>query len=211
MNGNGLFIVIDGIDYAGKSSVLEGIVINNGIITPEYQIYDGIPKEMGDKSKYNKKGSSPKDRFDFYMNTNIEFSYRIENEIVNSNSILVRYALSTTAFHNKKIEELEGTNPYLENTIDKSKILTPDMSFIICSSKDDLEGRMKNRLPDHMYESNSSYLMSVQDEFIRLSRDNNNGSLFGNVVLIDNKENKLNETIKIVNDYIAKYTENKCY
>jgi len=40
MSKKGLFVVIDGIDYAGKTNALKRVEINNGLDTPDIQKYD---------------------------------------------------------------------------------------------------------------------------------------------------------------------------
>lgn len=125
--------------------------------------YDGIPKEMGYKSKFNKKGASPRDRFNFYMGVNAAFNKIIGEN--NNNSVLVRYLLSTTAFHNIMIKDKEEENPYLERSLGGRNFLTPDITFLLYSSKADLEDRMKERPPAHIHEADVNYLIRVQDEF----------------------------------------------
>ena len=203
MSKKGLFVVIDGIDYAGKTNALKRVEINNGLDTPDIQKYDGIPKEMGDKTKYNRDNTDPRSRFSFYLGTNKQFSKRIEAETEINNSIVVRYSLSTTAYHNMMIQESEGTNPHLEEIVKKENFLIPNITFVVTLSKDDLEKRMMKRPPQHKHESDANKLMTVQNEFKRLSEQKYK-STFGKVVIIESEKNKA-DTVHKINEYISQY------
>lgn len=79
-----------------------------------------------------------------------------------------RYILSFLAYHNIIVER------QLEKEYGLSDLLYPNLTVILTINAQVLEQRLRERPPKHKYEADQSFLMEVQAEYLRLSKNSDN-------------------------------------
>ena len=167
------FIVFDGIDRAGKTTLSKHI-------TEEINAtYFGKLPNMN----YINQISDPLERFKHCWEQNKIRSKEIIKSLKKRHVISDRYFLSTLAFHNILTEKR------LEETVDIYDLYQPDITFLITADRQAIEKRFEQRPAEHKYEKDIDFLMKVQEEFKRLIEIYNN--IKQNTTIIDTS----NETI----------------
>lgn len=133
------FIVFEGIDGAGKSTLAKMISerLNYKYLT---SIPDFLSASLSEVSKTN----SPISTFHYFSLCNTIRSFEINKILTEKNVVLDRYIFSTFAYHRLLLgEEIEtDIQLYKKST---SSILLPDCIFFITASRDVIKNRISMR------------------------------------------------------------------
>ena len=150
-------ICLEGTSYAGKTTVAKllsekmpaiyGPRVANG--------WEGQEEEIH-------KNPNPLARFSFFMKEIAARSEQVSRLLEQTDVVMDRYLLSVFAYHNVIVGE------QLEAGVDTSGLRQPDCTVLLTVDEATLRQRMKNRPPQHQYESNPVFLLKVQREFLRL-------------------------------------------
>ena len=150
-------ICLEGTSYAGKTTVAKllsekmpaiyGPRVANG--------WEGQEEEIH-------KNPNPLARFSFFMKEIAARSEQVSRLLEQTDVVMDRYLLSVFAYHNVIVGE------QLEAGVDTSGLRQPDCTVLLTVDEATLMQRMKNRPPQHQYESNPVFLLKVQREFLRL-------------------------------------------
>jgi dTMP kinase len=150
-------ICLEGTSYAGKTTVAKllaekmpaiyGPRVANG--------WEGQEEEIH-------KNPNPLARFSFFMKEVAARSEQVSRLLEQADVVMDRYLLSVFAYHNVIVGE------QLEAGIDISGWRQPDCTVLLTVDEATLRQRMKSRPPRHQYESDPTFLLEVQREFLRL-------------------------------------------
>lgn len=153
------FMCFEGIDYAGKTTLISQLKNHVDIetaprVTPGWEIRE----EMIHGNQIHN------ERFVFFIQEIQARSKFFIEKFSNTTSIVAldRHVYSILAYHNII------QNEKLEERIDFSKILEPDLTVLVCVEESDLIERLRNRPPKHKYEADVKFLLDVQTEYQRL-------------------------------------------
>lgn len=150
-------ICFEGIDYAGKTSVANPIV-------DRLRAVHG-PRVAGGWEKAEEEIHKNPDhlaRFSFFIRELTARSKQIGQILEQADVVLDRYLLSVFAYHNVIVGK------QLEAEINVNALRQPDCTVLLTVDEVVLKQRMKNRPPRHPYESDPTFLLDVQREFLRL-------------------------------------------
>ncbi len=166
MQKRALFIVIEGIDYSGKSTIARTII--EECKDKKILYLDGLPEGVSRAEKRKADNGSVEERFEFYWKkVNKRLSEIIETSLPEYDIIIcVRYYISTMT-NNIYVEERTGKHPHYEEH-DLEGIIQPDAVIFCRVDEETLKSRMKESPPEQQYESNLNSLLSAQEEFERL-------------------------------------------
>ena len=188
-----LFIVLEGVDGTGKTSVAKGLAKSLNaeyILTPMTPI-DDIQVSLAPSTsiflrQYVNDMRDLKVRFCYYLWAVTHASHRIR-EILESRSVVCdRYLSSTLAYHAALDPELT------EFDVSKLNILRPDYEFLLTVS-DEIEWqrrlgmRPNQNRGDEFIEKDRKLLRSVEQEYYRLG-----------VEPIDTSQTNVDEVIQII-------------
>jgi len=181
-----ILICLEGISYVGKTTVAK-IVSNRMEAIYGPRVADGWKK----KEKAIHKNPDHLARFSFFMKEIVARSEQIGQILNRTNVVLDRYLLSIFAYHNII------TNKQLEIETDIRDVRQPDYTILLTTNELALKRRMKIRPPRHYYESDLTFLLNVQLEFLRLiDRDK--------TIIIDTSNQSAEEIAGIVTKELAR-------
>lgn len=89
-------------------------------------------------------------------------SEQVSRLLEQTDVVMDRYLLSVFAYHNVIMGE------HLEAELDISGLRQPDCTVLLTIDEATLRQRMENRPPRHQYESDPTFLLKVQHEFLQL-------------------------------------------
>lgn len=156
------FLVIEGIDGVGKTTVINYISEKYGlgvVETPEFP-YSAIKQQVVENE-------SPLSNFLFFMAGNVSFGERFLSSQGRLPVICVRYLWSTIAYTVAKIGKCNGL---IEDVCDKAlkEVSLPDKVVMLTACDDALEARYMNK-PDSDYErslrSNTDFRKKLLDAY----------------------------------------------
>lgn len=169
-----MFIVIEGVDGVGKTSVARELAAQLGAVyfrTPSdtlesFQMaatfQSGLPlRQYADQQAY----CDPKVRFAFYVFAVIEASVHVERLLQHSSVVCDRFLSSTLAYHRVLAPELATADVSWAQTI------KPDLEILLDINDEHLHlQRLRSRTPrsDRLLERNFRFLQLVRHEFHRL-------------------------------------------
>jgi thymidylate kinase len=179
------FICIEGIDYAGKTSLVNWLCGNGFIMANRVaEGYENLHRQMELNGDINT-------RLDFYLG---ELRERSENyRALSTDFVADRYFLSVIAYHNVLMNrELHIVEKHKFNAL-----LKPHVTILLTVDKAGLEYRSRNRSPGR-WEEDIDFLLAVQNEFIRLS------GFYENIVVMNTSHCATDETgsnvLSIINE-----------
>jgi dTMP kinase len=168
------FIVIEGIDGVGKSSVakalagrLQGVYCCTPSVTlTEFTRENALSEPISLRSYVDRFAySAPKTRFLFYLFSVLEASDRIKRLLRSRDVVCDRYIASTIAYH-------RTLDPALRDiALDWKSILAPDFEFLLEVDNDEHVKRLTCRAArcDGLLEQDISFLRKVKEEFRQLN------------------------------------------
>lgn len=180
------FICFEGINYAGKTSVAKMVGASVGVLYGP-RVAVRYKKEEAEIHK----NPDHLARFNFFTEEIAARSEEVHQILMREHVILDRYLLSVFAYHNV----LVGRR--LEEETDFSKIEKPDLTFLLTVDESMLRNRMAMRSPRHQYESDPTFLLRVQEEFLRIADK-------GMSIIIDTSVRTAEETTGIVAGELGK-------
>jgi len=121
-----------------------------------------VANEWEKKEKEIHKNPDHFARFSFFIREIFARSNQIDQILNQTDVVLDRYLLSVFAYHNVII------NRWLEIETDISAIRQPNYTILLIVNEMALKKRMRIRPPRHYYESDLTFLLNVQREFLRL-------------------------------------------
>ena len=175
-------ICLEGIDYSGKTSLAQKLASS----LPNFSCGERNVPVLREKERQVHNNPNHMARVQFFLEEISLRSEYIVNSLKQNNLILDRYVLSVFAYHNV----LLGRK--LEGEFFPANIYTPDITILITISPEELKRRMKLKPPEHIYDSDTQFLMAVQNEFSKLA------SWYPNVVKIDTSGRTVLESYKLV-------------
>ena len=152
-----ILVCLEGTSYAGKTTVARLLSEKMPAIYGP-RVADGWE---GQEEEIHK-NPNPLARFSFFMKEITAKSEQVSRLLEQTNVVMDRYLLSVFAYHNVIVGE------QLEAGVDTSGLRQPDCTVLLTVDEATLRQRMKNRPPQHQYESNPVFLLKVQREFLRL-------------------------------------------
>lgn len=182
----GKFIVIEGLDGCGKSTV-------SAILKRNYNAIglNAIPKEL--KPWLNVVGNTnlPEATFSYFTICNLLKSLEIEKIIsTGKNVILDRYVYSTYVYH----KELLGNKIPEEVKEIYHKIIQPDLVIFLDVPQNIRKERINQRVGDlQWYGDAISLKTDLTNSYFELFSD-----LKTNVIKVDNYKNNVSQTIEII-------------
>lgn len=140
----GRFIVVEGIDGAGKSTVADILSANGNIScleTPQYPFLT-IKQQVLEQA-------APLARLLYFMAANAQISETVSTSVSTQDVILVRYIWSTVAYH-AAIERIkvEEVLPMCEPLIHRIKM--PDLVVFLAVDREVQKSRLNNRIDDKL-------------------------------------------------------------
>lgn len=188
MNKDYCFIVLEGLDGCGKSTIARKLseeLICKIYKTPHY-LFDQI-REIIDEE------ASTDARFFFYLSSVLDASEKIERLLDESHVVCDRYIYSTLCYHYVLNPKLSSFN------IDCLDILRPDFAFYLRASYQERLKRISIRehknldeFPINNYHS-KDFLRKVEREFNNLK----------DVILIDTDKVSVDEVTKKIQKHIT--------
>ncbi len=165
MHKKGLLVVLDGLDGAGKSFQIN-------LLKKEFDNFASFSyptKKTPKLRKYldKKINLSPNEVFNLFLKDIINDQKNLSKELKKGKIVILdRYVFSTISYQLKGISFSNA-----KKTIKNSKILAPDIVFILdINPKYAYERKKKQKIPDR-YESDINYLKDVRKNFKKLAKE----------------------------------------
>lgn len=174
-----MFIVLEGIDGSGKSSLAELLAGKFGSV-----VYATPPEKYRKLRKQVDTGSSAQKHYDFYRDAVVEASAEIAILLSTGQSVVCdRYWLSTLVYHRAGGMILDGS--------DFSKLVQPDLTVFLFVSPEVQVTRLTNReggggnIEGKQSELTNLYLQALADSklpFLVINTDNFSLEQCGDIV-----------------------------
>ena len=192
----GKFIVVEGLDGSGKTTLIENIVNSLNGIVPIKSLIDILPRGkcirecIGNKEHYGNDLSIAL----LYLSETTRVKDIIEEYLKNGVDIIVdRWFYSTMAYtNNKYIDIIDNVSKYLPNI---------DMTIYVDVDIDTLIKRISNKLGEDVF-TNKDKLVNVGNCYKELKMDNQ--IIFNNNFEDDSYEINYNNLIEKIKEVIYK-------
>lgn len=192
----GKFIVVEGLDGSGKTTLIENIVNSLNGIVPIKSLIDILPRGkcirecIGNKEHYGNDLSIAL----LYLSETTRVKDRIVHYLENGNNVIVdRWFYSTMAYtNNKYIDIIDNVGKYLPNI---------DMTIYVDVDIDTLIKRISNKLGEDVF-TNKDKLVNVGNCYKELKMSNQ--IIFNNNFEDDSYEINYNNLIEKIKEVIYK-------
>ena len=192
----GKFIVVEGLDGSGKTTLIENIVNSIDRVISVKSLIDTLPRGkcirecIGNKEYYGNDLSIAL----LYLSETTRVKDRIVHYLENGNNVIVdRWFYSTMAYtNNKYIDIIDNVSKYLPNI---------DMSIYVDVDIDTLIKRISNKLGEDVF-TNKDKLVKVGNCYKELKMDNQ--IIFNNNFEDDSYEINYNNLIEKIKEVIYK-------
>ena len=192
----GKFIVVEGLDGSGKTTLIENIVNSLNGIVPIKSLIDILPRGkcirecIGNKEHYGNDLSIAL----LYLSETTRVKDIIEEYLKNGVDVIVdRWFYSTMAYtNNKYIDIIDNVSKYLPNI---------DMTIYVDVDIDTLIKRLSNKLGEDVF-TNKDKLVNVGNCYKELKMDNQ--IIFNNNFEDDSYEINYNNLIEKIKEVIYK-------
>lgn len=192
----GKFIVVEGLDGSGKTTLIENIVNSLNGIVPIKSLIDILPRGkcirecIGNKEHYGNDLSIAL----LYLSETTRVKDIIEEYLKNGVDVIVdRWFYSTMAYtNNKYIDIIDNVSKYLPNI---------DMSIYVDVDIDTIVKRLSNKLGEDVF-TNKDKLVNVGNCYKELKMDNQ--IIFNNNFEDDSYEINYNNLIEKIKEVIYK-------
>ena len=192
----GKFIVVEGLDGSGKTTLIENIVNSLNGIVPIKSLIDILPRGkcirecIGNKEHYGNDLSIAL----LYLSETTRVKDIIEEYLKNGVDVIVdRWFYSTMAYtNNKYIDIIDNVSKYLPNI---------DMSIYVDVDIDTIVKRISNKLGEDVF-TNKDKLVNVGNCYKELKMDNQ--IIFNNNFEDDSYEINYNNLIEKIKEVIYK-------
>lgn len=165
------FIVIEGVDGSGKTSVGERLAKK---IDGAY--FATPPEGYEDIRDYINEAASPEARFLYYLSSVIDVSDKIKKSKENKTSVCVRYVWSTLVYHavleeTDLIEVKQMVKPF------ESYIVRPTKNVLLTVSKEEQIRRLNYRnggnhtVSDKLSIEDESFRRSIEEAYTKLTEE----------------------------------------
>lgn len=152
-----ILVCLEGTSYAGKTTVAR-LLSEKMPATYGPRVAD---RWEGQEEKIHE-NPNPLARFSFFMKEIAARSEQVSRLLERTDVVMDRYLLSVFAYHNIIVGK------QLEAGLDINDLRQPNCTALLTVDEATLRQRMKNRSPRHQYESDPTFLLEVQREFLRL-------------------------------------------
>ena len=192
----GKFIVVEGLDGSGKTTLIENIVNSLNGIVPIKSLIDILPRGkcirecIGNKEHYGNDLSIAL----LYLSETTRVKDIIEEYLKNGVDVIVdRWFYSTMAYtNNKYIDIIDNVSKYLPNI---------DMTIYVDVDLDTIVKRLSNKLGEDVF-TNKDKLVNVGNCYKELKMDNQ--IIFNNNFEDDSYEINYNNLIEKIKEVIYK-------
>lgn len=192
----GKFIVVEGLDGSGKTTLIENIVNSLNGIVPIKSLIDILPRGkcirecIGNKEHYGNDLSIAL----LYLSETTRVKDRIVHYLENGNNVIVdRWFYSTMAYtNNKYIDIIDNVSKYLPNI---------DMTIYVDVDIDTIVKRLSNKLGEDVF-TNKDKLVNVGNCYKELKMSNQ--IIFNNNFEDESYEINYNNLIEKIKEVIYK-------
>lgn len=175
--GHLMFIVIEGLDGAGKSTIAKELaeVIGAELLSTPGVKFNKIRAEIDEIYKYNYQA-----RQLFYMSTVVSISEQVRELMSQGKNVIVdRYWISTQVYHQWKSD-----NNQFEFTEVEKHILRPDITLFLDLPFEQRRARLVGR-EDITFEDNLTLIKSEDQKLNYLYSNNGNTAIAGRWIKVN--------------------------